>query len=103
MGISSMVPGEPGLHFLLADYDGTPENLYDYHWDVTYETPHGWHGIELVAQSLSSTARRLLVRGCDPVYISVGLKRGYWLLENYKPIPEEFLDRLSLMEFERYG
>lgn len=66
-----------------------------------YKTPHnGTHVLVYKPQSFIETAKEMLdFKYLDFAWFSIGLRRGYWYLENYKPIP--FWNDLTYMEIER--
>jgi len=101
IGITSFTPEDPTKHWLLCDWDDLPPEWAEKYCDIFYKTPHGYHGIIFEAHTLKETAQILLENECDVNHVALGLKRGYWFLENWKPIPPEYWHKCVFMEIER--
>ncbi|MEM2567458.1 MAG: hypothetical protein QXH20_03185 [Candidatus Bathyarchaeia archaeon] len=72
-------------HYLILDFDGKNEPPLDaipfLKTRYVYRTRHGWHVITDYPVSFRDFAIRALELGADPVWVGIGLKRGYWYLE----------------------
>jgi len=101
IGLTSFVPNNPQKHWLLCDWDEKPHKGWINHCDIFYKTPHGYHGIKFSPHTLTETAQILLEWECDINHVALGLKRGYWFLENWKPIPPKYWHKCVFMEIER--
>ena len=119
-GVSSIVPKRkispegqqpnqssmPELHYQLLDCDGKqPDDVY--YWllkneeepFIVYQTPHGVHAIVYNPLPFPECAAAMLrVPFADKSHISIGLKRGYWFLEQKIPV---FFSRSLPMIFMR--
>jgi len=112
IGISSYYPLNPKWHYGLFDIDSkdyTKEiEQYLKKWysriDFAYETPNGLHYLCLTPLDFRTTAKIML--GCPDIdisWFSIGLKRGYWFIENYVPIPKSLNDKypIKYMQIQR--
>ena len=106
-----------GKHILLFDIDELAEGVKDRDIDVYIRgayprsaysrvpTKAGWHVIVWKEYELRDAACELLF--ClfsDPVYVGLGLKRGWWFLErNEIFVPDEFKDKIRFLMVERDG
>lgn len=105
-GVSSKVP-DSDEHFLLFDVDDysclpdfigflIKEGLVVCPHFI-YRTPHGFHYICLKRLSFLDTAKLLLSCPCiDFTWFSVGLKRGYWFLRSWTPVPFKEMSHMRI-------
>ncbi len=112
-GVCSYVPQTMRrLHYPLIDYDESDgKDLFDYmrkevpYASFCYPSRHGFHAIVFNAMSFYETAGFLSTcRFADKNHVAIGLKRGYWFLEQRnQPIPRVFLEKypLTFMRIER--
>lgn len=98
IGISSLYPENPEWHYGIFDIDTQEERerveTYLMKWygriDFAYETKKGLHYMVFSPNPFILTASIIL--GCPDIDLSwfaIGLKRGYWFIENYSPIPKK--------------
>jgi len=116
-GISSIVPDtrqnnifhnpRMQLHYPMFDCDdqdkardfedyisATAEAAY-----ILYPSKHGVHAIIFSPMPFQEVVSTLLA--CpyvDPSYVAIGIKRGYWFLENHVPVESK---RVTYMRIER--
>lgn len=107
-GVTSKVP-DSDLHYLLCDVDDTKEKFFEWfiekgfnrYPNCGYFTPHGLHFVSLYRSSFGEIAKHLVdCESIDRTWISIGIKRGYWFLRNWRPLPLFFLERMVLMKIE---
>ena len=99
IGTTSRVPGRPGMHYLIADFDGEPKfrNLLQWKFGVWQKTPHGWHFYSDIMASLKVMVKWLRMVGADPAWIRIGRKRGYFFLADKDQINFEWpVERMVL-------
>jgi hypothetical protein len=89
LGITSHVKNST-KHYFLLDLDRVPyrkvlkivsELRKKCDFVVYYRTAHGYHVITNLKVSYREFAIKALQMGADPVWVSFGLRRGYWFLE----------------------
>jgi hypothetical protein len=101
-----------GGHYLILDFDNVKRKIVDRAVDylkkranfVTfYRTTHGYHVISDLKVGYREFAIRALQLRADPVWVGIGLKRGYWFLEVKKKelLPELERRGFRLMVIER--
>jgi hypothetical protein len=91
VGVISRRPRGVGKHYLMLDCDAVPRakvrkvvellKSEGCKFIVWYKTKHGYHIITKKVVSYREFAVEALSLGADPVWVGIGLKRGYWFLE----------------------
>lgn len=103
VGICSLRPNSDRYHNILFDIDRTTDEIpYAISYSWSEKSPHGIHLIRLGNHSFKRCIRELVLCGaCDPNHILMGIKRGYWFLQNYEQMPMDVLRQCTPMTIER--
>jgi hypothetical protein len=93
IGTTSRVPGRPGVHYFIADFDDVNlmhvyrsrnNYLLEILNSATYfqwqRTPHGWHLFTNVTMKFCDMKWLLIHTMADTSWITIGYQRGYWFL-----------------------
>ena len=103
-GITSQVKNNNGMHYLLFDCDTVADDNFFYgkyrEPIISYKTNKGCHYVVLKKVAFTECVKELLeCPYIDRKYVTMGILRGYWFLENHSPL--FYPDLFNFMRIER--